>query len=157
MPSGGRRPPKGLEDLSEFTRLLVGVVLRAVTDDESGLTLTHFRTLQTLDLFGEAKMRLLADRVGVHASTMSRTCRQLSHERLVSQTPNPASAREVLVAITDEGSQVLARIAARRMESLREIMRQVPAEETAEVAAVMRTLVVAAAAAQGIENARRPR
>jgi DNA-binding MarR family transcriptional regulator len=157
MPSRTARPRAGVEDLSEFTRLLVGLVLRAVTDDESGLTLTHFRTLQTLDLFGEAKMRLLADRVGVHASTMSRTCRQLRNDGLVSQKPNPASAREVLISITAEGTRVLSRIAVRRKEALMEILREVPPAETEEVAAAMRTLVAAAAAAHGVELSRRRR
>jgi DNA-binding MarR family transcriptional regulator len=150
MPRPAATNTPALKDLQELTRLLVGVAMRMSATDEAGLSLTQLRTLDALELFGTTKARLLADRVGVHASTMSRTCQQLKRIGLVSQEPNPDSGREVLICLTREGSKAMARADRRRKASLNDILRRVPAEDMPEVTAALR--VLAAAAAEAYED-----
>jgi DNA-binding MarR family transcriptional regulator len=142
-----------VRDLQDLTQLIVGLALRVTLADESRLSLTQFRTVDALHRFGPAKHRVLAKMVGMHASTMSRTCRHLEDMGLVSQRTSPASAREVIVRLTAKGKRVQTKAAARRAVALSEILRQVPASQQEQVAVALRTLSTAASVAYDDEAA----
>jgi DNA-binding MarR family transcriptional regulator len=144
MAAAGNRTDTALEDLQELARLLIGLAMRVAVSDESGLSLTQLRTLDALELFGTMKVRELADRVGIHASTMSRTCAHLQKSGFVSQEVNPESGREVLIQLTTKGRRVMRRVASRRTAILGEILDQLPKSDRAKAAVVLRALVGAA-------------
>lgn len=76
--------------------------------DESpggGLTYPRLRVLETLHCQGPAKMRSLADSIGLSARNMTALADSLEADGLVRRTSHPTDRRITLLELTDEGRE----------------------------------------------------
>ncbi len=76
---------------------------------ELGLTGGQFSTLVAIGAGGGASIGLLAGKLGMDPTTMSRGLRPLERRGLIRLEPDPDDARGRLVHLTDEGGAVLER------------------------------------------------
>ncbi|MFB9570105.1 MarR family winged helix-turn-helix transcriptional regulator [Saccharopolyspora hordei] len=109
------------------SRLLVAVSARSLAAVENSLTLPQFRLLVVLFHAGPLKLAALAETLGVNPSTVTRMIDRLVGTELVDRRPNPASRRENVVALTQNGVDVVAEVTARRRSEIARIVKRMPA------------------------------
>jgi DNA-binding MarR family transcriptional regulator len=131
--------PKPEPELTEATlaasRALLGVIVRSLAPALDKVSLPQLRVLVILAGHGTTRSGTLAELVGVHASTFSRTTDRLAAGGWVRRVPNPQSRRETLVELTDSGRRLVASVTQRRRTELAVILRRVPVEQRPAVRA----------------------
>lgn len=125
--------PKAEPELTEATltatRALLGVVARSLAPALEQISLPQLRVLVVLAAHGTTRSGVLADLVGVHASTFSRTTDRLAAGGWVRRVPNPESRRETLVELTESGRRLVASVGQRRRSEVSAILRRVPVQD----------------------------
>jgi DNA-binding MarR family transcriptional regulator len=125
------------------SRVLVGVSARSLSDVESTVTVTQFRTLVVLDS-GEINLNGLAERLGVNSSTALRMIDRLLVAGLVTRRDNPETRREVLLGLSPEGRRLVRRVTRRRRAELARVVDAMPAQRRSELLAALRAFAEAA-------------
>jgi DNA-binding MarR family transcriptional regulator len=126
------------------SRVLVGVSARSLSDVESTVTVTQFRTLVVLDSHPEINLHRLAERLGVNSSTALRMLDRLLVAGLVTRRDNPDTRREVLLGLSPEGRRVVRRVTRRRRAELARVVDAMPANRRSELLAALRAFAEAA-------------
>src|SRR6478609_8607397 len=85
------------------SRALVGITVRALNSVSDEVTLPQLRTLVVVSLQGPQTVSALAERLDVHASTMTRMCNRLVTRGLVARTPSALDRREVVIELSPQG------------------------------------------------------
>jgi len=99
------------------SRALVAVIARSLADVLDQITLPQFRVLVVLCAEGPLRSGVLADRLGIHQSTFTRTADRLVTQGWIRREVSPESRREIIVELTDAGRDlVLSVMKARRRE-----------------------------------------
>lgn len=104
------------------SRALVSITSRSITSVNSEVTLPQFRSLVVLATVGPQTVSALADRLAVHASTMTRMCNRLVSRGLVLRAPSAVDRREVVIALTNMGTSVVEDVMTARRRALDEIL-----------------------------------
>jgi len=76
------------------------------------LTVREWRALAVLDYLEEAPLQLLANHSGLLKSQMSRVVSGLIERGLISRSDNPEDGRSILLRLTGEGRETVAKILA---------------------------------------------
>ena len=101
MPDAAADPV--VDALLRASRALVAITARSLSSVNDDVTLPQFRSLVVLATAGPQTVSALADRLAVHASTMTRMCNRLVTRGLVVRAPSAVDRREVVIALTDDG------------------------------------------------------
>lgn len=109
------------------SRLLVAVSARSIAAVDDSITIPQFRMLVVLESRGPLKLATLADYLRVNPSTATRMVDRLVAADLVSRTANPASRRELVVALTETGSAIVRQVTERRRSEIARIVGRMPA------------------------------
>jgi DNA-binding MarR family transcriptional regulator len=111
-----------VDDTLTASRALVGVIARSLVDVLEQVTLPQYRVLVVLCAAGPLRSGELAERLGVHQSTMTRTGDRLVTQGLVRRDASPDSRREVIVSLTDRGKDMVVQVLSQRRNDIREIL-----------------------------------
>jgi DNA-binding MarR family transcriptional regulator len=116
------------------SRALLAVVARSVAPVLDRVTVPQFRVLVVLSN-AESPMRHgdLADALGLHSSTFTRTTDRLIAGGWVERRENPDNRRETLVNLTPAGHEIVARVTEARRAEIRAVLERLPAAERAQV------------------------
>jgi DNA-binding MarR family transcriptional regulator len=134
-PSAARRPPTAgdadavTDAVLTASRLLVAVSARSIASVDESITLAQFRLLVVLSTRGAVNLSMLADQLGVNPSTATRMIDRLIASDLVSRETNPASRREVVVALTEAGAGAVRQVTARRRKEIAKIVGRMPVKQ----------------------------
>ena len=93
------------------------------------LTVTQLSALTSLELAGALTPRELADTERVQPPTMTKIVAKLEERGLVQRTPHPTDKRQVILAMTESGRAVFARLDRARNEWLARRLAELTAEE----------------------------
>ncbi|MEV0394499.1 MarR family winged helix-turn-helix transcriptional regulator [Polymorphospora rubra] len=93
------------------------------------LTATQLSALISLELAGALTPRELADIERVQPPTMTRIVAKLEERGLVGRTPHPTDGRQVILAVTEAGRDMLDQIERARDEWLASRLAELTAEE----------------------------
>jgi DNA-binding MarR family transcriptional regulator len=104
------------------SRALVSITSTSLSAVNEDVTLPQFRSLVVLATAGPQTVSALADRLAVHASTMTRMCNRLVSRGLVVRAPSAVDRREVVIALTNTGTSVVENVTAARRKKLDEIV-----------------------------------
>ena len=115
------------------SRALLGVVARSMAAALEEVTLPQFRILVLLSAHGALRTGTVAERAGVHPSTLSRTSDRLVKGRWIRRITNPDSRREVLLELTSKGVRLIADVTTRRAQELDAILVRVPIQQRQRV------------------------
>lgn len=127
------------------SQALVGVSARSLAGVEDTVTITQFRTLVVLENRGQTNLNTLADDLDVNSSTAMRMIDRLLMARLVTRIENPANRREVLLGLTDDGTELVETVTRRRRAEIAGIVTAMPLERRTELVAALRAFAAAAA------------
>jgi DNA-binding MarR family transcriptional regulator len=112
--AGGRSVPSLLYAVKRLE-----LVIRARLDEMlrgSGVTTLQYTALTVLERRDGISAAQLARDSFVTPQAMADMLRSLEQRELISRSPNPASRRELLVHLTEEGHRLLAKYAATHIE-----------------------------------------
>ena len=126
------------------SRSLFGFVAQSLAPALDELTMPQFRVLVVLDGAGPLRMGDLAERVGVHPSTLSRTVDRLVAGEWIERASAEESRREVHVKLSDRGRALVNDVTDRRRTQIVRVLTTLP---EADRAAVRRGMELFAAAA----------
>jgi DNA-binding MarR family transcriptional regulator len=125
--------PARADDVDAFTeavltasRLLVAVSTRSIAAAGDLVTVPQCRLLVILDSRGPLNQATLADLLGVTPSTASRMIDRLVAAKLVARLGNPASRREVVIELTEEGARVVRAVTETRRREIAAIVAKMP-------------------------------
>jgi DNA-binding MarR family transcriptional regulator len=142
------RPADDLDEDVEETltasRALVGIIARSLADVLEDVTLPQYRVLVVLCASGPMRSGVLAERLGVHQSTLTRTADRLVAQGLIRRDPSQESRREIIVDLTDAGRALVVRTLRQRSEHLREVLERVPVQDRKTILAGFRAFAEAA-------------
>ena len=111
------------------SRLLVAVSARSLAAVEDTITLPQFRMLGILDSRGPMRLSALAELLDVNPSTATRMVDRLVATEMVARQPNPATRREIVVELTDEGTHVVRGVTRKRRAAIGRIVAKMPEDE----------------------------
>jgi DNA-binding MarR family transcriptional regulator len=137
-----------VESLLRASRALMSITARSLASVNEDVTLPQFRSLVVLSTAGPQTVSALADRLAVHASTMTRMCNRLVTRGLVVRVPSAVDRREVVIDLTDMGTSVVEKVMAARRRELDEVVRRMGADDRA--AAIVALNKFAEAAGEGL-------
>jgi DNA-binding MarR family transcriptional regulator len=111
------------------SRVLVAVAATSLAGTEGTVTLAQFRMLVMLDSNGETNLNGLAESLGVNASTALRMVERLVAAGLVTRHDNMRNRREVVIALSQPGAELVWRVTDRRRAEIARIVRQMPTDQ----------------------------
>lgn len=126
------------------SRSLFGFVAQSLAPALDELTMPQFRVLVVLAGAGPLRMGDLAERIGVHPSTLSRTVDRLVAGEWMERASVEESRREVHVKLSDRGRALVNDVTDRRRTQIVRVLTSLP---DADRAAVRRGMELFAAAA----------
>lgn len=125
--------------LLRASRVLVAVAARSLAEVEGVVTLAQFRALVVLANQPSCTQRALAEALDVNASTALRMVDRLVAAGMVTRGQDEGDRRQVRLALSDEGRQVVERVTERRRREIAGIAGQMPPERTRDFLAALQS------------------
>jgi DNA-binding MarR family transcriptional regulator len=119
----------------EASRALVGVLARSFAEVLDQVTLVQFRVLVVLCSEGPLRSGALAERLGIHQSTFTRTADRLVSQGWVRRETSAESRREVLVDLTDSGRELVEDVMRRRAKDVERVLGDASQRDRARIRA----------------------
>lgn len=108
------------------SRALVGVAARSIARYSDDVTLPQFRALVVLASHGAQTLSSLAEALATHTSTATRMCDRLVARELVSRETATSDRREVALALTPRGRDLVDHVLSRRRREIAAIVARIP-------------------------------
>jgi DNA-binding MarR family transcriptional regulator len=116
------------------SRVLMAVAARSLAQHEAEVSLQQYRGLVVLASRGPQRPADLAEALGVEPSTATRLCDRLVGKRLISRRRGSGDRREVSLALSERGRDLVKRVTEERRRIIYDILAGLPpAERTAVV------------------------
>jgi DNA-binding MarR family transcriptional regulator len=116
------------------SRALVAVASRSIASVDEAVTLPQFRALVVLDgNGGRRRVGELAQELRISPSTATRLCDRLVRKRLVRRDVDPTNRREVEIALSSRGRDLVREVTERRRVEIASIMSKVPPAQRATI------------------------
>lgn len=137
-------PEAMVDAVLSASRVLVAVAARSLADLAEEVTLTQYRSLVVLASRGPQGIAALADALSVTPPTASRLCERLVRKGLVHRRTDRHDRRQVRVALTSSGRQLVDVVTARRREEIARLLGAVPPGARRSIATGLQRLAEAA-------------
>lgn len=128
------------------SRALVAVAARSLDAVADEVTLVQYRVLVELAARGSQTLVELAEVLAVSPSTATRMCDRLVHKGLITRRRSSSDRRQVKVALTHLGRELINEVTRKRREELSLIMARLSPEDRTPVLEALRTFADAAGA-----------
>ena len=129
MEQGEETTPDVVDAVVRASRALVGITVEALASVSDEVTLPQLRTLGVVSLEGPQTVSALAERLDVHASTMTRMCSRLVARGLVVRTPSAIDRREVVIELTAQGQGLVDVVLDKRRREIDAVVRRMAPED----------------------------
>ncbi|GAB3918022.1 MarR family transcriptional regulator [Microlunatus endophyticus] len=126
------------------SRALVAVAARSLAEHNESVTIAQFRALVVLGNQPDLSLNQLADQLGVNPSTAMRMINRLLRSELVTRRDNPDDRREILLALTAAGREIVDTVTRRRRSEINRIVAAMPAPHRGELITVLHAFAEAA-------------
>jgi DNA-binding MarR family transcriptional regulator len=126
------------------SRVFVAVAVSSLADVSDDVTLAQFRVLVILSTRGTQSLASLAEVLDVNPSTATRLCDRLVVKKLIRRTTARADRREVRLATTAAGTQLVRRVTDRRRARIGRLLQRIPEEHRAHLVDGLAALAAAA-------------
>ena len=137
-----------VDGLAQLSFLVLGTLERRAAEHD--LSLVQTRLLGVLR-DRRPTMQQLAKLLGLDKSSVSGLVDRAERRGLVARVPSAADRRSVLVSLTDQGRRLAATVGARFEDDVTAVLAHLPAAGRATLCGLVGELLVAHAAANGVE------
>ena len=110
------------------SRVLVAIAARSLADVGEEVSLTQYRSLVVLASRGPQSVAALAAAVSVTPPTASRMCDRLLKKKLVTRRTDRRDRRQVRIALSPVGRQLVDAVTARRRREIAQVVASIPEE-----------------------------
>ena len=128
----------------QAAQALVGLSVRSLGEALEQVTLAQYRVVMLVTTRGPLRSGVIAEEIGVHASTFTRMADRLVAGGWVERVDNDENRREVLISPTPAGRALVEQVTARRRAEFRRILRRVDAAQRQVVLAGLSAFAAAA-------------
>ncbi|MPZ86274.1 MAG: MarR family transcriptional regulator [Actinophytocola sp.] len=142
----------GADSALAVLRAMVGIADSTVEKITAELTLTQFRALRTVAERTPITMGVVAAELAINPSSVTRACERLVAVGLLQRAQNPLNKREILLAPTPKGRQIVDQVDHDRREVLSTVLRRIDPEARTTVVAAFAQFAAAAAVAASTTN-----
>ena len=119
-----------IETVLTTSRVFVAIAARSLASVEADdVTLPQFRLLIVLAAHGPQGVSSLAEFLAVNASTATRMCDRLIRKGLIRRRISPSDRREVRLALTERGRDLVDHATKQRRIELSRLLESVPMDE----------------------------
>jgi DNA-binding MarR family transcriptional regulator len=125
-------------------RAFVMLAERSLQAAGQPVTLTQYRTLAALAAGGPQSPGMLASRLGVGPSTVTRMCDRLVRSGLIRRRADRNDRRGVRIALTEAGRSVVDEVSRRRRVELAAVLRRLPRGQRAQLREALSAFAAAA-------------
>lgn len=115
------------------SRSLLGFVARSLAPVLDTMTMPQYRVLVVLEGAGSLRMSDLAENVGVHPSTLSRTVDKLVTGGWIDRAASEDSRREVHVSLSAKGKRLVRKVTTERRAAIADVLAGMAPEDRAAV------------------------
>lgn len=147
IPAAAEHPPDVgpvVDAVLTASRVLVAIAARSLAESSEEVTFAQYRALVVLAAHGPRRVSELAENLGVNRSTATRLCDRLVRKGLVRRRASSHDRREVLLALTEAGWDLIDQATRRRRDEIAAVLASVPAGDQADL---VRSLTLFAQAA----------
>ena len=137
-------PDAVVDAVVRASRALVSITVRALASVSDEVTLPQLRTLVVVSIQGPQTVSALADRLDVHASTMTRMCSRLVARGQVVRKPSALDRREVVIELTPQGQGLVDEVMDKRRRDINAIVRSMTPEDRDRVVSALELFAQAA-------------
>jgi DNA-binding MarR family transcriptional regulator len=137
-------PDAVVDAVVRASRALVGITVRALASVSDEVTLPQLRTLVVVSLQGPQTVSALADRLDVHASTMTRMCSRLVARGQVVRKPSALDRREVVIELTPQGQGLVDEVMDKRRREINAIVQRMAPDDRDRVVSSLELFAQAA-------------
>lgn len=123
---------------------LVGVTAQSVAEVEDIVTLPQLRLLVLVSGRGSLNLNALAEAMGVHPSNATRACDRLVAAGLLVRRESAVDRRNVELALTDKGRDLVESIVNRRRTAIGAVLARMPERRRQSLVAATRAFAQAA-------------
>lgn len=142
--SGGDDVEEQIDAAMLAVQALVAIAAQSVGAVEDRATLPQLRVLVLLSSRGPMNLNALAEAMGVHPSNATRACDRLVAAGLLQRRESPVDRRNLILELTDEGTDLIAALARSRRASVRAVLAKLPEPRRRAVVAALRSFGLAA-------------
>lgn len=125
------------------TRVLVAVTAQSLASLDD-VTLPQFRVLVMIGSRGPQNLTAVAQGLGVHASNATRLCDKLVQAGLIHRSEDPADRRNVVLALTAAGYQLVQDMTDQRRAAIAQILAKMPPQLRDDLVPVLHCFAQAA-------------
>ena len=137
-------PDAVVDAVVRASRALVSITVRALEAVSDEVTLPQLRTLVVVSIQGPQTVSALADRLDVHASTMTRMCSRLVARGQVVRKPSALDRREVVIELTPQGQGLVDEVMDKRRRDINAIVRSMTPDDRDRVVSALELFAQAA-------------
>lgn len=138
---------RATEALMPVSRTMNAIVARTLTEVEEDFTVPQLRVLVLLNNRGPMNLSAIAQLLDVNPSNASRTCEQLVGAGRVMRSADDRDRRNVVLALTQDGSRLVGDLMARRRRLLDGVVARMTTEDQRALTRGLEAFTAAVAAA----------
>ena len=147
MEADDENTPDVVDAIVRASRALVRITVSALAAVSDEVTLPQLRTLAVVSIDGPQTVSALAERLDVHASTMTRMCSRLVARGLVVRIPSAIDRREVVIELTASGQSLVDVVLDKRHREIDAVVRRMTPDDRDRVISALELFSDAAAGA----------
>jgi DNA-binding MarR family transcriptional regulator len=133
-----------LDSLLVASRCLVAISAESIASVEDQVDLVQFRVLVVVASRGPCSLGEVADAVGLHLSTASRTVDRMTAMGLLHRTARPADRRNLELTLSREGESLVGQVLRRRRAAMERVLSGLSERRARRLAAALRDFAAAA-------------
>jgi DNA-binding MarR family transcriptional regulator len=126
------------------SRSLVAISAQSLASVEETVDIVQFRILVVIASRGACALSEVAEAVGLHVSTASRTCDRMVAGGLLNRSANETDRRNIELTLTPTGEALVGRVLRRRRSALQPVVERLTPRKRRRLAAAMRDFAAAA-------------
>lgn len=126
------------------SRSLVAISAESIAAVADEVDLVQFRVLVVLASRGPSSLGQVADSVGLHLSTASRTVDRMAGMGLIDRTARAADRRSLELTLSPDGERLVGRVLRRRRAALERVLGKLSERKARRLAAALRDFAAAA-------------
>lgn len=128
----------------DAARVLVAVVAQSVAEVQGTVTLPQLRVLVMIRREGQLNLAAVAEGLGVHASTASRTCDPLVRSGLLARSDLPQDRRHLALTLTPQGQALVDSVLEHRRMAIKALVRRLSPSGRDHLASALEEFATAA-------------
>ena len=131
--------------LTDASKVISAAVAHSLARAGDSVSASGLRVLVMLDAAGSMNLSSVAERLGVNASTASRTCERLVIEGLIDRRDDATDRRHVALTLTTRGRRFVRNVMAERRAVLVRVLEAMPEDSRHDLIRGLEGFVAAAA------------